>query len=233
MAERGAAPGRVNLSELRPEIAAACDRLVAHWSTPGPSWTAAQRRALAEVVGVARRATQELAPWQSPLTVEGLIATGPLPDVAVEVAWRITNHPGTLTKEWYDAAIAGGLGPHAFVELVGVVAMANALEHLCGAVGLEPPSLPEVNADPNAATTAETATVSTHWVPTVDSDLPNVRTALSAAPAELEMQGVLLDAFYVPGGALARELDDQVWGLERTQLELVASRVSTMNECFY
>ena len=75
--------------------------------------------------------------------------------------------------------------------------------------------------------------ISSHWVPTIESDLPNVRTALSVSPGEMAMQGNVLDAFYVPGGALALDLDAKVWSLERTQLELVAARVSTLNECFY
>ena len=217
---------------LRPEIGEAFRRLIDGWSQPGSSWSGSERLAMVSAVKAARSAP-DLPPWESPRTVGGLIDLAvPLDEVAIDTVWRVTNHPGTLTHGWYKQTIESGLDPVAYVELVGVVSMANALEHFCAAVGVDVPSLPEPsNAAPE--TDAVGAAAASHWVPTVQSDLPNVRKALSAAPGELELQAVLLDALYVPGGALAVPLDQKVWSLERTQLELVASRVSTLNECFY
>ncbi|MGH1488471.1 MAG: hypothetical protein ACRBK7_03620 [Acidimicrobiales bacterium] len=223
-----------DVAGVRPEINAAYQRVVNRWAQPGIVWSATQRLALWEVVRAARTAV-ELPPWQSPRTVPGLLDPDPaLPDAAVDAAWRITNHPGTLTQDWYLQIIRGGLDPVGYVEVVGIVAMANSLEYFLAAIDGDAPGVPEPSATPpTGPLPSVTGSVSSHWVPTTDQDLPNVRKALSATPGELDMQAVLLDALYVPGGALAVELDEKIWSLERTQVELVASRVSTLNECFY
>ena len=218
---------------LRTEINDALSQLVTHWTEPGQWFTATERLAMASLVRMARAATG-IPPWQSPRTVPRLIdPDNPLDDAVVDLVWRLTNHPGTLTHDWYLKAIEDGLHPGAYVELVGVVAMANTLEHFCHAIGADSPALPSPSISPAASGNRIPGAVSSHWVPTVDSDLTNIRKALSAAPAEASMQVVLLDAMYVPGGALAVGLEERIWSLERTQVELVASRVSSLNECFY
>lgn len=225
-------PSLGEIPGMRPEIESLVDELLQHWSRPGASLTARQRTALVDVVRAARVAPG-LPPWESPRDHAGLLpADLSIDDALVDAAWKISMHPGTLTREWYAAVLANGVEPSTYVEVVGVVSMANALEHLCNAVGSFAPPLLTPNDGPTGGSTVS-GRISSHWVPTIESDLPNVRTALSVSPGEMAMQGNVLDAFYVPGGALALDLDAKVWSLERTQLELVAARVSTLNECFY
>ena len=89
----------------------------------GTWWTAAQRSEIVQQVRAARdhRAHDggALPPWVQPSTVGGLIDTdGSLSAAAVDAVWRITNHPGTLTQDWYESIIERGVDPLAYVELV-------------------------------------------------------------------------------------------------------------------
>lgn len=219
---------------VRSEIDDTHRRLADHWSQPGDWWTAEQRLAMVALVRIAA-AAQPLAPWQSPLTVDGLVgdAGDVLPDAAIDVVWRVTQHPGTLTRDWHQSILDGGIDPVAYVELVSVVSMANAVEFFCHAVGQHSLELPQPSAGEPSQTAAADAVVESHWVPTTAFAGPNIRKTLSATPAESDLQLAMLDSHYVPGGALAVELTENVWSMQRSQMELVASRVSALNECFY
>ena len=46
---------------------------------------------------------------------------GPLPAAAVNAVWCLTNHPGTLTPEWYAQTVDGLPSAEYYVELVGIV----------------------------------------------------------------------------------------------------------------
>ena len=175
----------------------------------------------------------------------GLVAADHvLPSAAIDVIWRITNHVTTLTPEWYRSYVPEHLSPERYVEIVGLVAQATMLDRF--ADGLAVARLPiaaEDGGDPSCVTPADAA-VTTHWVPTApivddswhptnEADVPNVRKALSLVPAERIMQWVLIDAHYVPGGALADDFGQPHWSLERSQIELLGTRTSAVNECFY
>ena len=174
-------------------------------------WSSAERLAVAQEVQRARLA-EPLPPWAAPSSVEGLIpGEHQLARSVVDVTWRIANHPGSLTHQWYREVMGTGIEPAAYVELVGVVAMTVALVEFCRAVGCPLPELPQPSASSARGAGGEGA-VEDHWVPTISTEMPNVRKALSVVPSEMEMQGVILDAQYVPGGALAVDLaDDIIW----------------------
>ncbi len=217
---------------VRPEIEAAHQRLLDHLQTPGEWWSSTERLAIAQEVRRARTA-DPLPPWIAPSTVDGLVPAGhQIASPVVDAVWRIANHPGSITRDWFDTIIGAGIEPAAYVEVVAIVAMTVALDEFCRSAGCPALPLPEPSSSSARGAVGE-GVVEDHWVPTLATDLPNVRKALSIVPAELEMQGVILDAQYVPGGALAVELTQDIWSLGRLQVELVASRVSSVNECFY
>lgn len=219
---------------VRPEVATAHASLLMHATSAGEWWSAEERAAISQQVRAAQTA-EPLAPWVSPSSVDGLIEPGPLSVGVVDAIWRITNHPGTLTAEWHAEVLASGVEPAAYVELAALVSMVVSLDTFALAVGRATLALPTAAADEAPAVGSTTdAGVADHWVPTVANDeLPNVRKALTAVPLAFQMQGEILEAQYVPGGALAVPLDEDIWSLNRLQVELVATRVSNMNECFY
>lgn len=218
--------------EVRTEVATAHQRFLDHLEAAGEWWSSAQRLTIADEVRRARGA-DPLPPWIAPSTVDDLVPDGHelIPPV-VDAVWRIANHPGSLTHQWYAEVIGRGIEPAAYVELVSIIAMTVAVDSFCRSAGIAPLGLPDPTAT-MARGPQQEGTIEDHWVPTVATDMPNVRKALSIVPAEMDMQGYLLDAQYVPGGALAVGLAEDIWSLGRLQVELVASRVSTVNECFY
>lgn len=218
---------------VRDDLTEAHRATVDSWAAPGNWWSGSERLAMVAEVRRAR-AADELPPWVSPTTVDGLVDDDhPLPPVAIDVIWRLTNHSGTLTGEWYEETIGRGISPEQYVELVAVVATANCLEVFASAIGADPIPLPGPSeTEPDQQVVPDIA-VTTHWVPTVSAKGANVGRALTAVPVAVTAWRLLSDAQYVPPEALLRDLQWSRGPLDRTQVELLAARTSLLNECFY
>ncbi len=204
---------------------------------PGSWWTGAERHAIASEVRRAL-ANADLPPWMAPSACDpdrpaAIAADHPLPAAAVDAAWRITNHPGTLTHDWYRSVVDGLPSAEHYVELVSVVAMVCSIDRFAAIMDLAPIPLPEPKAGEPTRERIEDTAVRSHWVPTAPVKGPNVLKALSAVPADVEARQALSSSQYLPEGALMGDLD---WGrdtIDRRQIELVAAQTSLVNECFY
>ena len=222
---------------IRDDLAAAHGEIAARWSRPGTWWTGAQRSEIVRQVRAARDHRTDdggvLPPWVQPSSIDGLVnGTGPLPAAAVDAIWRITNHPGTLTEDWYQSIIDRGVDPLAYVELVGLVAQSNCVDRFADALELSRIELDEPTDGPPGREGAPAA-VKYHWVPTADLRMPNVIKALSAVPAENEALFILSDAQYVPMERVRGDVVSDRNSLTRPQIEVLAARTSKLNECFY
>ena len=229
---------------IRSEITETHTAAAVHWASPGTWWSSLERIAIVNEVRTAWDAAP-LPPWTPPTTVEGLIPDDHLlPAAVIDVIWRLTNHVTTLTKNWYESYVPDQLSPQHYVELVGVIAQVTLTDRFADALRLKRLELPEPREGNPTQVVPDDAEVTTHWVPTapiVDgswnpatpSDVPNVRKALSLVASERMMQWVLIDAHYVQGGALADDFGQDHWSLSRTQIELLGTRTSTINDCFY
>ena len=229
---------------IRQEIHETHAAAAEHWASPGTWWTAEERVA---IVAEVRRAwdADPMPPWTTPSSVAGLIpADHILPSAAIDVIWRLTNHVTTLTQSWYESYVPERLSPARYVEIVGMVAQITLTDRFADGLALDRISLPPPGADEPSQALPQNAKVSTHWVPTapiVDgswnpatpSDVPNVRKALSLVAAERIMQWTLIDAHYVAGGALADDFGQDHWSLQRSQIELLGTRTSIVNDCYY
>ena len=234
-----AAPQRTYDSELpiRDDLGAAHGEIAARWSRPGTWWTGEQRAEIVRQVRAARDHRTDdggvLPPWVQPSSIDGLVdADGPLPTAAVDAVWRITNHPGTLTEDWYQSIIDRGVDPLSYVELVGLVAQSNCVDRFADALELPRIELDEP-ADGPPGREGAPAAVKYHWVPTADIKMPNVIKALSAVPAENEALFILSDAQYVPMERVRGDVVSDRNSLTRPQIEVLAARTSKLNECFY
>lgn len=218
---------------LRSELDASHAEAMAHFASPGTWWTGAERLAMVVEVRRARNA-DPLPPWQAPSDVDGLVGDDhPLPSAAVDAVWRLTNHPGTLTDDWYRSILGRGIEPLAYVELVSVVAQANCVDRFADALDLDRMPLPDpVEGEPTREV-PEGAAVRLHWVPTDDIGGPNVFRALSAVPAELAARTALSTPHYLEGKDVFGDVVSDRFSLQRVQIELVAGRTSKLNECFY
>jgi hypothetical protein len=215
----------------------------------GTWWTGAERLAIAAesrhaeacALCLGRKAAL------SPSAVAGSHDTlGGLPLLLVEVAHRVRTDPGRLSRAWFDGMIAAGLDPAAYVEAVGIVSMVAGADLFARALGITPFPLPTPLPGAPTRRRPAAARAGTAWVPMIapedaagpEADLygtapqiPNIIRALSLVPAAVRTLTSLMASHYV---AAAQLLDMRCRrALDRAQMELVAARVSALNQCFY
>lgn len=213
---------------------------------PGNWWTGAERAALVAEVRAARdcRFCADRVDALSPYSVHGeheIAST--LPAVAIEATHRLTTDAARLSEKAIRELNGAGLTDEAYVEIVSIVSTVMGIDGFCDALGIPLLPLPEVQAgEPSRYRPAE-AVDDGAWVPMIPSEgageneadlyagrfTPNVFRAMSLVPDAVRNLLSLLGAFYVKdvGNLKARN------SLDRCQIELLAARVSALNECFY
>lgn len=196
---------------------------------PGSHWTAAERVEIARQSRASRAARGE-PPWAR----TGLPDAGDtLPDAAVEAARTIGADAHKIDRAWAEKMIAS-LGDARYVELGAVVATMTAIDAFAEAVGRGHEPLPDAvrEGEPDGARLLE-ATDAGAYVPMMEPwQGPNVARALSLVPdANALFMSNVMCMYGGPGGSFY----DLAWSgpLSRPQAELLAARVSALNECFY
>ena len=176
---------------------------------------------------------------------------GRLPPAAVDAVHRIVNDATRLTNAWYErTALAEGMSDSRYVELVGTVVSVCEHRPLLRRHRRASPRSAGAGAGGTRAATARPPppTTAGGWAPMVpfdnsgtpEADLwaarrtGNVIRALSLAPDEVRTLNDLGGAHYIEHH-LVRDPSAQKAGsrLSRVQIELVAGRVSVLNDCFY
>ena len=247
---------RYEASGVRDDLTAAHARYWRRLARAGASWSAAERVAIAREVRHAAGCAfcRRLKDALSPFTVEGVHDTHPenrdlLSAVAVDAVHRIVNDASRLTRGWYERILAGGLSDGRYVELVGTVVSVVSIDSFCHALGVSQHPLPEPEPGSASGYRPETAVHDGQsWVAMVPFDnsgtpeedlwpakrTGNVIRAMSLAPDEVRTLNDLGGAHYIEHG-LVRDVSAARAGgaLSRAQIELVAGRVSILNDCFY
>jgi hypothetical protein len=236
---------------VREDLPAAYREYWRKLSSPGSWWTGAQRVAIAQEVRnalscdfcVSRK--QALSPYNHP----GTHTHSPgLPDEAVDAVHRIITDQGRITQDWINTNIDKGLSEEAYVELVGIAVTVFSIDEFSRALGAPLEPLPEPLAGEPDHYRPAAASRGTGFVAMLpprgkfserENDLwpqgrtANVLRALSLVPdAVRDWQGVA-DAQYLPAKELIRFDIATNRSINRLQVELVAGRVSSINECFY
>jgi len=220
-------------SGARSEIVAAHLRTVEALGRPGVRWTSAERIAIADEQRRALTDDRNLAPWEVPSRVDVMTTSDHvLPPAAVDAIWRLTNHPHTLTHDWYLDVISRLATVEHYVELVGVVVTMTSVDRLASALGLGFIALPDPGAGEPSGSVVAAATITTHWVPTVAGEGANVFEALTALPDGDRLREMLGAAHFMTKESLF-DMDLTRGVLNRSQMELVASRTAHKNGCFY
>ena len=235
--------------EVREDLRDAHRRLWEHVRSPGTWWTGTQRVAIAAEARAAVNCSL-CGERQQALSADAVRgehdSAASLPETTVEAIHRIRTDPARLSRRWFDGVIAGGLAETAYVELVGVVTLVTGLDYFARSLGLRPFPLPEPLPGEPSRHRPESAKPGTAWVPMIapedavgaEADLypdspfiPNIMRALSLVPEEARALRNSSDAHYVRVPEIG---DPSVRrSLDRMQMELVAARVSALNECFY
>ena len=132
-------------SRFRADLDRAWSRAWEHLSRPGTWWDGAQRLAIVEACREALDCAlcRERAAALSPFAVDGIHdSTVGLPENVVEVIHRVRTDSGRLTESWFRRMLDSGLSETEYVEIVGVVSTATALDTLAKGLGVPERSLP-------------------------------------------------------------------------------------------
>jgi hypothetical protein len=133
-----------------------------------------------------------------------------------------------------------------YVEVIGVVTLVTGVDFFTRALGIDAFRLPEPLPGEPSRHLPASARPGTAWVPLIAPEdatgaeadvypdapfIPNIVRALSLVPDQVRALRTSSDAHYLP---VAQIGDPTVRrSLDRMQMELVAARVSALNECFY
>lgn len=238
-------PVRANFAETHNRF---WDRL----ASPGAWLSGAQKVAIAKEIrqsqdcSLCKQRKKALSPYQVAGTHE--TASSELNDTMIEVVHRIVTDSARLSKSWFDDIMAQGLKPEVYVEILGTIVHTFAVDEFCRGLGIPLNALPEPRAgEPSGYLPENSSYDAAAWVPLLphfieagpEADLwngfgANVIRALSLAPDEVRSLIDLFNSHYITNDSIVGD-----WticphgGLTRIEMEVVATRVSSHNDCFY
>jgi len=218
-------------------------------ASPGSWWSGGERVAIAAEVRAARDCA--LCTARKGALSQSAVAgvhdgPGELPGAAIEVIHRLTTDSGRLSKSWFDRVRADGLDEGAYVEIVGVTVTVVSIDSFCRGIGVPLHDLPEpLEGEPSRYRPAA-ACDDGAWVPMLpnrrargdEADLwttlgtGNVIRAMSLVPDEVRTLNLLSASHYLSMEQMT-DLRKGREGITREQIELLAGRVSALNQCFY
>ncbi len=217
---------------------------------PGSWWTGKQRVAIAQETRNALTCSYCQARKQalSPYTFAGEHQhDGNLPDAAVDAVHRIVTDQNRITRKWIEDNAAADLSKEAYVELVGIVVAVFSIDEFHRALGLALEPMPEPREGVVSEYRPAHLSEDMGFVPTVppdgavgnEADLwqgsrgANVVRALTLVPDALRDWREIASAQYLSFEGMANFVKEDNRSINRMQMELVAGRVSAINECFY
>jgi hypothetical protein len=235
---------------IRDDLAAAHARAWERIGRPGTWWDGAARVAIAAETRHAsscrlcRRRKEAL----SPAAIEGAHdSLGELSEIVVEVVHRVLNDPGRLSERWYRGIVAGGLGEEQYIETVSVIAHVVAIDTMARGLGLDTLPLPRPQPGMPSQHRPVGAKPGGAWVPWIEptdvsdteADLypsgrpaANIMKAMSLVPDEVRGFFDLVSHQYMPPLAM-RDFSREYRAISHAQIELLAARVSALNQCLY
>ena len=237
---------------VRGDLVEAHRRIWRHLGAPGTWWTSELR---VEIAGETRNARacslcERRRAALSPYGLEGSHdSLGKLPNQAVEVVHRVVTDPGRIAGHWVEGLLEQGMTDCEYVETLGVAVATLVVDTFTRAIGCDLHALPEAQLGEPSRQRPPTAEKKEAHVPMIPvsgllddyADLydtrhfvPHVHRGLSLVPEETRAAMTLMEAHYFPYEQVPRYTDqDHDRSLTKCQMELLASRVSMLNECFY
>jgi hypothetical protein len=172
----------------------------------------------------------------SPYAAKGVHdSQGLLPESIVEVIHRIKTDSGRLTESWFNSVVGTDLIREAYVEIVGLVATSIILDSFATALGCELVEADEVQAGEPDRVSNDDVFDGGAWVPLYNLPQEMTATGLPSSPNILRAMGLVPSAIAHFFGVMRAHyaLADLDFAIDRPQTELIAARVSSLNECFY
>ena len=232
------------------------DLVVAHrraWqllAEPGTWWNGRERVAIAAESRAAdgcsfcRKRREALSPLSERGTHD-VVSGEILPAAAIDAIHRIVTDATRLTSSWVDGLADEGVPVTHYVELLSVVVSIRSIDGFHRAMGLALERLPEARPGDPSRKRPAAAVKGEAWVPMLPTGRPsgeeadlwgaqtgNVIRAMSLVPDAVRWLNELGSAQYLDMNAMM-DFTRARGVLSRAQTELIAGRVSAMNECFY
>jgi hypothetical protein len=210
---------------------------------PGTWGTGEQRLA---IISEARQAAFHAGILEEP-NDPGIIPEIELSPVTRRVVGRLAITPKDMDQEFYNQAIEEGLSDSQYVEIVGLVSRFMCFDIFARGIDIPLRPLPSPKSGPPSRKRPKEALIEKAWVPTIPNFpeggeiskilfgpwQPYIMRGLSLVPEEFTAHFDLEEIQYMPSAHFL-EFDYQHHeSLSRPQVEIVAARVSALNECFY
>lgn len=197
---------------VRPDLRYAYINTWGHFSRPGPTLTGEQRVRLLAAMRAADTSTDG---WWGP--------------AAGDLAHKVYSAPTELDGD-VVAAAAEETGDPTVVEVIALAAMLASIDgtHRALGAGLEPLPAP-TGGNPSGRIAEGLKRRRTH-IPVPPGPIPVM---LDLLPDEGAAFQALFGPQYMTGWEMALDTFRRTPGLDRAQMEVVSSRTSIHNECFY
>lgn len=215
------------------------------FARPGTWGTANQRTAIA---AEARKARCEAGVLES-AGDEGLATAANLPEPARRLAREVALGGVGINRDYCNQVQAEGVTEGAYVEIVGVVARLTHLDVFARGIGVPSRQLGEPMEDkepsrerPDVAKKEGFFTASIPSAPEGGelaesifgkSPAPNILRSLSLVPDEARRLNRIMDQEYFSIETIFDLTYSSHDALSRPQIEIVAAKVSQLNQCFY
>ncbi|NKB22233.1 MAG: hypothetical protein GKS01_17240 [Alphaproteobacteria bacterium] len=233
---------------IRLDLLEAHQRAWQRLASPGTWLTGATRVAIAQEVRNAKQCSLcvERKAALMPYNVTGTHDTvSDLPEAQVELIHRLATDSARLRRNWARELIESGLSEEEYVETVGVACTTISLDTFAYAVGMPSREIPmPVDGDPKKVRPTE-AKQGDAWVPWIAPDdasdgdretfgpgVSNIRRALSLVPAEAHGFFDLVSNQYLSAEQM-KDFATKFRAITRAQIELIAGRISAINQCAY
>lgn len=236
--------------KIRDDLGQAYREYWTRLAKPGSWWTGAERIAIAQESRNAlncefcAQRKQALSPYTFPGEHDH---AGALDVLAVDAVHRIITDQTRITNSYVQDNLANGLSQEKYVELAGIVVVTFSIDEFNRALGLPLEPLPEpVAGEPSHYRPAQ-AVEGTGFVPMISADgnvgpeadlwpegaNANVLRAFSSVPDAVRDWQLVGGSQYLSLAEMQVLWGDTGRSIDRMQMELVAARVSSHNECFY
>ena len=218
------------------------------FAAPGHWYSGAERRAL---VTAARQARVEAGLQEVDASSAGASVSSALPASVQKIARQVAVSTNDLERSFFEQALAAGISDAQYVEIVGVVSRVVNVDVFARGIGVPLRPLPAATDGAPSQHRPRTARDEGAWVPTIPGGArgedeakqvygsadpqaaPFIYRALSLVPGEAVGLMQLGAAQYLE---ISNFMDLEFTfepTLTRPQYELLAARVSALNECFY
>ena len=241
------------IMEIRKNIIDSHDRVWDELAKPGAILSGEERIAVVREVRAARDCRfcieNKRSLGLSPALGEHDSVDPNFPRARLDLIHRLMNDPGRISRAWVENLRAEGVGDVEYVEIAGLVSSVCVVDTFCQALGLTPRPLPKAIPGQSNYKRPATAEDEGAYVPMIAVDrlqddysdlydsnhwVPNVHRAFSLVPDVVRLADDLMESHYFPYESVPRYADqNHDYAISKIQMELIASRVSMNNDCFY